>query len=86
MYETSGRLRSAIEAYLSHLFTRHSPPSNEQIALIRYYLSLWIHSPAFGEGFEVEKAALRESVRAIATPADIREWISQAREIGIDPI
>ena len=89
MYETSGRLKAAIHAYLNYMGNPvHFPMSDDHIALIREYLKQWINAPAYtaAEGFEVEKAALRESVEAIATARDIDRWLDQATEIGIDPL
>jgi hypothetical protein len=89
MYETSGELKAAIHAYLNYMGDpKLSPMSDRHIALIREYFRQWINAPAYSlaEGFEAEKAALRESVGAIATAKDIDRWLNQAAEIGIDPL
>ncbi|MGL4620696.1 hypothetical protein [Chroococcidiopsis sp.] len=89
MYETSGKLKVAIHAYLNHMGSKSAfPMSDDHIALIREYFRQWIFAPAYmsAEGFEAEKAALRESVGAIATVRDIDRWLDRANQIGIDPL
>ena len=78
MFETSGVLRPAVEAYL-----RHEPMTPEQIAAMRAYLRQWIAAPAW-EGPVVN--ALRSSIDELHTRADLHNWLDQAFEEGIDPL
>ncbi|HSR77787.1 MAG TPA: hypothetical protein VLN57_14495, partial [Xanthobacteraceae bacterium] len=52
MYETSGTLRPAVEAYL-----KHERLTEANIAALRAYLRQWIAAPAWqGPGIEVLRA------------------------------
>lgn len=85
-HETTGRLRPVIEAYYD----------GRQLtaigcALLRAYLDQWIQSPVWDlppieAYYRAELAKLRRSVRALKTGLDIREWLSAANRIGIEPL
>lgn len=78
MYETTGVLRPAIEAYLSG-----GPMSPEQIAAMRAYLRQWINAPAW-RGPQIDE--LRAWIDQLGSRAAIRDWLAVAVEIGIDPL
>lgn len=78
MYETSGVLRPAVEAYLTG-----QPMSEAQIAAMRAYLRQWIAAPTWRGPYI---AALRGSVDGLSTVWGIRRWLDLAEEIGIDPL
>lgn len=78
MYETSGVLRPAVEAYL-----RSEPMTGAQIAAMRAYLRQWINAPAWkGDGIEF----LRSEIDGLTTRAAISAWLRIAEEEGIDPL
>ncbi len=78
MYETSGVLRPAIEAYLAG-----GPMTEEQIAAMRAYLRQWIAAPNWC-GDDIER--LRRSVDALTSRAAIRVWLGAADLCEIDPL
>lgn len=78
MWETSGVLRPAIEAYL---FGDGMTP--EQIAAMRAYLRQWIEAPAW-RGFDVHE--LRAGLDGLTTRQAIHEWLDLADSAGIDPL
>jgi hypothetical protein len=84
MFETSGVLRPAIEAYL---FTR-GPLTDKQVAAIRVYLRQWIagpwHAAPGAEARVLER--LRSMVDQLDDRAKIDIWLMQANSIDIDPL
>lgn len=76
MYETSGVLRPVVEDYL-----HHRPLTEEQVALMRAYLSQWIMLGAW-EGAR----QLRADVATIRTTEDVTRWLYAAERVGIDPL
>lgn len=78
MYETSGRLRPAVEAYLTG-----AEMTDEQIAAMRAYLRQWIAAPAW-KGPHIP--ALRGAVDGLTTVWAIRRWLDLAQAIGADPL
>lgn len=78
MYETSGVLRPAIEAYL-----HGQPLTLQQIATMRAYLRQWIAAPGF-IGPDIDD--LRGRVDALTSLAAIHEWIDDAVSAGADPL
>ena len=76
--ETSGELRPAVERYV-----RNEPMSQRDITLMCAYLKQWIEAPGF---FGDEVMALRESVGAITTRAELEEWMQAADDAGVDPL
>lgn len=79
MYETSGVLRPAVEAYL-----RNEPMTLNQIGAMRAYLRQWIGSPVWHGGEEIEQ--LRLDVESIVSRDDIHKWLAKADELAIDPL
>jgi hypothetical protein len=76
MNETSGVLRPIVERYLNG-----GDLDDAAIAIMRAYLPQWMEGEAwFGA------AMLRTRVAAIATTADLRDWLNAAAEIGVDPL
>jgi len=78
MFETSGVLRPAIEAYL-----KHEPMTDEQIAAMRGYLRQWIADPGWHGERVVE---LRQGIDGLTTRARIKAWLDLAMEMEIDPL
>lgn len=78
MYETSGRLRPAVEAYLNRQLM-----SEAQIAAMRAYLRQWIAAPTW-RGPDIQ--TLRERIDGLTSRGAIRRWLDLAEEIGIDPL
>jgi hypothetical protein len=79
IYETGGRLRVAVLAYL-----RGDRLTSAQILLIRAYLTQWCNSPVWAPDLRLE--ALRRRVDTISTIADITACIEVADLLGIDPL
>ena len=78
MYETSGVLRPAVEAYLNG-----KPMTAEEVAAIRTYLRVWIFAPEFvADGVE----GLRQSVDELTSREAIDDWLMKAREEWIGPL
>ena len=76
MYETSGVLSPAVEAYLSG-----GPMSPDHIAAMRAYLRQWIMAPWPGD---VEM--LRRLVDSVTSRATLAAWLTHAYKLGIDPL
>lgn len=76
--ETSGVLRSAVEAYLAG-----GAMTPGQVTAMRAYLRQWIAAPGWrGPTIPI----LRASVDRISTRAHIREWLNRAMAEDIDPL
>jgi hypothetical protein len=74
MHETSGVLRPAVEAYLSH-----DEMTPGEIAAMRAYLRQWINGfPGVG--------VLKASVDGLTSRQAIECWIEDALDLGIDPL
>ena len=78
IYETSGVLRPAMEAYLDGRIM-----TAEQVAAMRAYLRQWIAAPAW-RGAIVQ--TLREQVDGLTTRRQISAWLDKAIEAGVDPL
>lgn len=78
MYETSGVLRPAVEAYLNR-----RPMSKKQIAAMRAYLRQWIAASDW-RGDEVER--LRGRIDFLVSRGAIDLWLADAVQYGIDPL
>lgn len=78
MYEASGVLRPAVEAYLFG-----QTLTGEHIAYLRAYFRQWIAAPGF-QGPEVE--TLRRTIDGLTTRRAIRDWLDLALDAGIDPL
>jgi hypothetical protein len=78
MYETSGVLRPAVEAYLAH-----DELTPAEIAAMRAYLRQWIMAPGFrGPGVD----ELRRRVDELTSRQAIARWLDRAEAEGIDPL
>lgn len=75
MYETGGLLRAAVEKYLAG-----AELDDAELELWRAYLRQWMKGPWHGGG------NLAARVEAIATTADLRAWLADAMNAGIDPL
>jgi hypothetical protein len=78
MYETSGVLRPAVEAYLTG---KEMTP--EQIVAMRAYIRQWIFAPVW-TGPEIE--SLRAMVAGITSRERLEFWLDEAEACGIDPL
>lgn len=87
MWETSGRLGPAIEAYLNR---REMTVS--QMNLMRAYLRQWIDSPVWERNPAADKATLAElqhlraTIRLAQSRKDLSIWLRRALESGHDPL
>lgn len=79
MYETGGKLRPAVEAYLTG-----RELSKEEIALIRDYFRQWFGAPVWAPSAKLNQLIAR--VELISTRLDIERCIDDALELGIDPL
>jgi hypothetical protein len=78
MYEVSGVLRPAIQAYLEN-----EAMTPAQIAAMRAYLRQWIMAPEWrGDNIDL----LRATVGSLATRKNIDSWLEVADHDGIDPL
>jgi hypothetical protein len=86
MYETSGVLKPAVEAYL----LRETMMTPAQIAALRAYCRQWIElfEPPDGapEAQRRVIARLRAMVDGLVDRPSIDVWIMQATAIGADPL
>jgi hypothetical protein len=78
MYETTGVLRPAVEAYL-----KGEPLTPGQIAALRAYLRQWM-TGRWGPGEDIE--ALRAGIDGLTSRAALQAWLDRAMEAGIDPL
>lgn len=78
MHETSGRLRPAVEAYLSG-----GAMTPEHVAAMRAYLRQWIAAPAW---IGPDVTELRAAIDGLTDRAAIERWLDAAIESGIDPL
>jgi hypothetical protein len=87
VYETSGVLQPAVEAYL-----RGEVLTGEQIAAMRAYLRQWIGSPVWdqnphaGADERAWLAGMRLACDALLSREAIEAWLDQAIEAGLDPL
>lgn len=75
--ETSGALAPVVEKYL-----RGGTLTPTEVMTIRAYLRQWVAGDFAGPGV----AILRRRVRNLHTDADVRGWLADAIELGIDPL
>jgi hypothetical protein len=87
IYETSGVLRPAVEAYLNG-----APLTNEHIAALRAYFRQWISSPVWDQNpyADIEErdglACMRAGVDGLTTREAIEKWLDAAMDGGLDPL
>jgi hypothetical protein len=87
MYETSGVLWPAVEAYLNG-----RELTLQQIAALRGYCRQWImagmwdQNPYFGPEERVWLAKLRADVDRLTDRAALSSWLCRATKGGLDPL
>jgi hypothetical protein len=83
MYETSGVLRPAVEAYLNG-----EAMTDDEIAAMRAYLRQWIAGPWKAQPGAEQRILdnLRLMVDGLVSRETIRIWLDQAEAISIDPL
>lgn len=87
MYETSGVLRPAVDAYLNN-----REMTVAQIAALRAYIKQWIMAPIWdanphaGAEGRVWLANMRDRVDYLVSRQAITRWLDDALEGGIDPL
>ena len=83
MFETSGVLKPAIEAYL-----QRDELTPAEVAAIRAYLRQWIDGP--WQAAPGAEARVLERLRRMVDELDDRQkidiWLMQANSINIDPL
>lgn len=79
IYETTGVLRPAVEAYL-----RREHLDDGDISALRAYLRQWIFAPVWG--IDVGLFALRARIDSLTSREAIDRWLDDALKIGIDPL
>jgi hypothetical protein len=86
LYETTGVLRPAIEAYLA------GSMSPGQVSAMRAYLWQWIHAPVWDQnphatvGDRAWLTLLRRRAEDLDSIEAIRAWIVDATDFGMDPL
>ena len=80
-YETSGVLVPVVEKYLNG-----RPLSDAEIGVMRAYLRQWVMSPVWAVGFDRELGDLRDRVEKLRTEKEIKRWLWDALDIGMDPL
>jgi hypothetical protein len=83
MYETTGVLRPAVEAYLNG-----EPMTEGEIAALRAYLRQWIAGPWKAAPGAEQRVLdnLRRMVDGLVSRETIGIWLDQAQAIDIDPL
>lgn len=85
--ETSGQLSAAIFSYLNFITKKVlTPPTEEQIWLIRCYLEHFIMAPCWMEYNGNSLSELRELVKDVNSVETIDKWLRKAMEIALDPL
>jgi len=79
MNEATGVLKPAVMAYLDGV-----PLELAQIGALRAYFRQWVASPAWAPCPELD--ALRAGVDAITDRAGVDAWLSEAEDLGMDPL
>lgn len=75
MNETTGVLRPVVEKYL-----QGGTLDAGEVATMRAYLRQWVAGRFIGT------AALRVALDDVQTDADVRKWLAEALDVGIDPL
>lgn len=90
--EVSGRLPTAIKAYLDNRVEK-TPMEQGQVTSVRDYLIHYIHAPCWTENLDPDDAdgsrilsELRFEAMHLASPEAIGAWIRKAMDIGLDPL
>jgi len=79
MYETSGVLKPAVQAYV-----KGKRLSAHEISLLKAYLWQWVQSPVWAPSGSLEGLRLR--VAAITNQEDVHASIAVAVKLGMDPL
>jgi len=77
MHETSGVLRPIVLKYLEG-----QPLEVDEVVTMRAYLRQWMAADLRGSSV----AELRERIEEICTVAELRSWLDDALDAGIDPL
>lgn len=77
MHETSGVLRPVVTRYLAGAELHEG-----ELGIMRAYLDQWMGALWLGRSVE----DLRERIPQINTTAELREWLLDALDAGIDPL
>jgi hypothetical protein len=78
-YEQSGRLRPVVVAYL-----HGKPLDDEQVTMMRAYLRQWINADVWRNDPGLDQ--LRTRIDELVDRASIDRWLSDALDLGIDPL
>lgn len=80
--ETTGRLRTAISAYLEQ------KPTDHQLKLVIAYLQHYVHAPAWLQDPELaaDVKALQAKSLTLKTIEEAKAFIQDAVALGIDPL
>ena len=85
-HEVSGRLATAVTAYLDNRIHKETI-AEEDVTILREYLVHYINAPCWNnEEFASQLTALRSSAPTLDSATKISEWIWDAMEIGLDPL
>jgi hypothetical protein len=77
MHETSGVLRPVVLKYLEE-----QPLTEDEVVTMRAYLRQWMAADFRGSSV----GELRERLEEICSVDDLRAWLDDALDAGIDPL
>lgn len=77
MHETSGVLAPVVKKYLEG-----EELEQAEVVIMRAYLRQWVEGAFMGP----DVTALRARAAAITTDAELRAWMADALNAGIDPL
>lgn len=83
-YEQSGLLAGAVDAYLSWSIDPNGfpEPSADILRLLIEYFDYWVNAPCWKGDLE----ELRRTIKEVGTASQLREWLHNALDEGIDPL
>lgn len=86
--EQSGELVGAMATFIYYAAGWYpTPPTADQLALVRDYLHYFIHAPCWATtGIEAEMAQLRATVAHLDSVAAINDWLYDALALDLDPL
>ncbi|KAA3645354.1 MAG: hypothetical protein DWQ07_12870 [Chloroflexi bacterium] len=90
--EVSGRLPSAVWAYINHVTDSQEPAlTYEQLCLVINYCQYFINAPCWEDGMRMMERMgvlneLREQAQELRCVPDIRAWIRECLKYALDPI
>jgi hypothetical protein len=76
--ETSGVLAPVVERYL-----HGGQLDQDEVAIMRAYLRQWVGAAAF---YGPDIIELRQRVNLLQTHSQLRAWLADALDAGIDPL